>query len=76
MLYPKIDPKEWSKRYRIPLLEKTCPCCNKDFLADIPVAQEGYRGFETPEHECGEAGVVTILIPVGKREKESWSQIT
>ncbi|HLW56637.1 MAG TPA: hypothetical protein VKY27_04585 [Bacteriovoracaceae bacterium] len=75
MLYPNTDAQEWSKLYSLTPQYKECPCCGKEFLTTIPVAIKGYRGLQTEVHECGDDGVVTILVPVDEAEKDKWEKL-
>ncbi len=75
MLYPDTDLETWSATYKIQPLMKECPCCGKEFLTTIPVAIKGYRGLQTPTHECGEDGVVCLLVPNDKLEKDKWDNL-
>lgn len=75
MIYPDIDYKEWAQLHSITPLHKKCPCCNKEFLTTIPVAINGYRGLQTPDHGCGDDGFVSIFVPVDEKIMDKWKEL-
>lgn len=75
MLYPDTELQEWLNLYNLEPQSKQCPSCNKMIITTVPVALKGYRGLQSPVHECGDEGVVTILIPVDKSLKDKWEAV-
>ena len=75
MIFPDIDPQEWARRYNIRFIKRKCSKCNRLFLSDIPIALKGYRGLQTPLHECGKEFQRMTLVPYGKKNKKKWDQI-
>lgn len=74
MIYVDADPSEWSKKWGVIPLEKECENCKQEYICDVPVAINGYRGFEMRGHGCPENFKAATFTPIGE-ESKSWKNL-
>jgi hypothetical protein len=65
MIYPQVNPLEFSLKYNVPLIKEECRGCGKEVEVNVPVISKDFVGFESEPHEpCGQSFVVTYVKPV------------
>ena len=74
MIYVDELPEYWSMKWGLEIETMTCSACKKDFIADVPIAMRGYRGFEMRAHGCPANRLSANFTPIGEERKE-WQNI-
>ena len=62
IMYPQVDPSEWSKLHRVKIKNNKCRHCGKRRTANIPVALNGWRGFQA-EICCTAGHRLMVVVP-------------
>lgn len=70
IVYPKVDPRVWAKRYGLMPKAHPCPVCKKPTIPSVPFATGSWRGLAAAEHGCKANGSPSTATLVGKEGEE------
>lgn len=74
ILTVNTQPEQWAEMHALPHEVDDCPKCGVKRLANIPFASNGYRGFMSELHECGERYRLRIFRAIGE-ELRKWERL-
>ena len=75
MIYPDVKLEDWINRYKLLVVDYSCPKCGGNFPTDIPVILRDCAGLESRIHDCGNNFTEVILVPRTPAAASVWGKI-
>lgn len=75
MMYVDVEQKKWFEKHKIKMMSVICKKCGKRICTTRPFVMQGYVGFATPDHGCGEASIQYVLTPITSEGKDFWNGV-
>jgi hypothetical protein len=61
LIYPDTDPKSFSLKHNVAIIEERCINCGMLVEVNIPITSKDFVGFQSKEHECGPNYIISYL---------------
>jgi hypothetical protein len=63
MIRSLLDTRHFAVKYGISPTQDNCRLCGVSVEVDIPVISKDFVGYESEDHGCGHAYIISVLKP-------------